>query len=105
MIRPFVTIVFLLGSVSAVAESVDLPRLIMCKNQKVRRTIRVFKNSEGECETVYTKAGVDRTVGTASVPTSCFRFVDNIRENLEDAAWKCDEVSQFKIEFPQKTEE
>ncbi|MBC87331.1 MAG: hypothetical protein CL677_09155 [Bdellovibrionaceae bacterium] len=82
-----------------------LPKLVMCKNQKIRRTIHVFKNSSGECETIYTKAGIDRQVGTARNMNSCFNVIDNIRGNLEAASWNCSEVSKFIIDSPKVTTE
>ena len=83
----------------------DLPKLVMCKNQNVARTIRVVKNNEGACETIYTKAGVDRRVGIATHPESCFQFIENIKGNLEEASWRCKEVSKFKVEYPEVSEQ
>lgn len=65
-------------------------QLIMCKNQKNVRTIRVEQDKEDhQCIAVYTKAGIDREVGRAQSLTSCLRIIDNIKGNLEKANWKC----------------
>lgn len=68
---------------------------VMCRNKKIVRTIRVEmgSNTEANCETLYTKAGVDRVVGNGVNKESCERVVNNIRGNLEAAAWKCRDIS------------
>lgn len=70
---------------------------VMCRSQKTIRTIRVEKVDNGECRTVYTKAGVDRPVGNAKNPESCVSFLNNIRKNLEGASWNCRDISASKI--------
>jgi hypothetical protein len=64
---------------------------VMCRSQKVVRTIRITPGGEG-CQTVYTKGGVDRVVGTAKSQLSCLSVMKNIRTNLESAEWKCKDV-------------
>ncbi len=59
------------------------------------RTIRVERApaDNGSCETVYTKSGVDRSVGSGINVSSCLRFAENIRRNLEIADWKCQDIT------------
>jgi len=71
--------------------------LVLCKNQKIVRTIRVEVKDDKSCETKYTKAGVDRTIGTGNYETSCDRFLNNVKGNLQTAGWKCKDVSSAKI--------
>lgn len=66
--------------------------MVMCRSQKTVRTIRVTAGGDG-CQTVYTKAGIDRIVGNAKSRQSCVDVMKNIRTNLEGAAWRCREVS------------
>ena len=72
---------------------------VMCRSRKIVRTIRVakVKESGGACTTYYTKAGNDRVVGTGIRHSSCYKFLNNIRENLEKANWKCKDISRAKI--------
>ncbi|MBK8203535.1 MAG: hypothetical protein IPK68_14820 [Bdellovibrionales bacterium] len=67
----------------------------LCRNKKMIRTIRVGRAStdNGTCETVYTKSGVDRSVGSGINVSSCLRFAENIRRNLEVADWKCQDIT------------
>ena len=68
---------------------------LLCRNKKTVRTIRVEVNS-GEnqgCETLYTKAGVDRSVGSGVNHSSCLRVMNNIKGNLEAASWTCKDIT------------
>jgi len=76
--------------------AVEASKFIMCRSQKIVRTIRIEKVSDG-CETVYTKAGVDRVVGSGRHQESCESVLNNIRRNLEDAHWNCREVDSAAI--------
>ena len=91
---------FLLFSPSAFAETPDQSHdFVKCEFKGLVRTILV-KKSKG-CEVIYTKivSGqlVKQTIGTGSVPGNCYRFVDNVRSNLEAADWRCRGFSNFKI--------
>ena len=72
--------------------AVEKGGMVMCRSQKTVRTIRVTDGPDG-CQTVYTKAGVDRVVGNAKSKQSCVQVMKNIRGNLEGAAWRCKDVS------------
>lgn len=69
---------------------------VMCKSQKTVRTIRVTSSNE-VCQTVYTKAGVDRIVSSGKSRQSCIGVMKNIRDNLEDAAWRCKDISSANV--------
>jgi len=77
---------------------------VMCRSQKNVRTIRVANENEsgGACTTFYTKLGKDKVVGTGNRHSSCYKFLNNIRENLEKANWKCKDISRAKIHSGQK---
>ena len=73
------------------------PTYVICKNRKIVRTVRVEKAAGGSCKTIYTKAGVDRDIGSGRNSASCFKFMDNVQGNLESAGWKCKDISSSAI--------
>lgn len=68
---------------------------VICKNKGTVRTLRVEigGGERGVCETVYTKGGIDRSVGSAQNSASCMTIMNNIKANLEAAAWTCKDVT------------
>lgn len=96
-INQILILAILIGAFTqAEALSEEKSALVLCKNNQVVRTIRVNSSDDG-CRTVYTKAGVDRVVGSGQNTSSCVQFLNNIKGNLEEAAWSCREVSKFKV--------
>lgn len=90
-------LVFFFSTANAAVEKVIEPeKYILCKNKAVVRTIRVEASEDG-CKAKYTKSGVDKTIGYGTHTESCNRFVDNVKANLESAAWKCRNLSDSKI--------
>lgn len=85
-------VLFSVHFVTQAEGAVEKTDMVMCRSQKTVRTIRVTGGGDG-CQTVYTKAGVDRVVGNAKSKQSCLDVMRNIRGNLEGAAWRCREVS------------
>ncbi len=76
-------------------EGVDSIYLI-CRLDRMIRTIRVNqKENHTRCHTLYTKLGVDRTVGTGIHVHSCQQFAQNIKKNLEDNSWKCRDITSL----------
>lgn len=73
---------------------------VMCRNDKIVRSIRVVRKENGSCETQYTKLGVDKVVGWGEKENSCKRILAKIRGNLEKADWKCRRLSKAKIIRP-----
>jgi hypothetical protein len=69
----------------------------LCKLNHIARTIRVKKDADGTCETTYTKEGIDRVVSKSSSLDRCFKVIENIKENLEKAAWKCKDISGARV--------
>jgi hypothetical protein len=69
----------------------------LCKNRKEARTIRVHINEQGQCNTFYSKAGVEKVVGTGKMAASCEHILDNIKNNLEKSSWTCRDISATRI--------
>ena len=89
------TLTLLAGTGYAESES-DREAFVLCRNRKIVRTIRVEKN-EQNFHTIYTKAGVDKTVGEAQWYEHAFGIMKNIRKNLEGAGWTCLDVENFEV--------
>jgi len=71
---------------------------VLCRNQKMVRTIRIESNVDGvTCMTKYTKAGVDQVVAASRSQNSCKTVLENIKTNLEKAAWNCKDISSSRI--------
>ncbi|KHD87226.1 MAG: hypothetical protein OM95_15730 [Bdellovibrio sp. ArHS] len=70
--------------------------LVLCKHNKTVRTLRVEMGDDSKCRAIYTKQGVDETIGSGLNPNSCVEFVSNVRKNLEEAKWNCREVKEAR---------
>ncbi|XGC81608.1 hypothetical protein ACES2L_03830 [Bdellovibrio bacteriovorus] len=70
--------------------------LVLCKNNKTVRTLRVEMGKDEKCRAIYTKQGVDETIGSGQNVDSCVEFVSNVRKNLEEAKWNCREVKEAR---------
>lgn len=80
-------------------------KYILCRNKKTVRTIRVEPGKQdGTWQTKYTKEGVDHVVGAARSKESCVSILENIRGNLEKAAWTCKDISASLISSDLKPE-
>ena len=68
---------------------------VICKNKFYARNIQVeiIKVEDSVCQTLYTKGGKTRTIGTGKFMGSCYGFLNNISSNLEKAGWKCADIS------------
>lgn len=74
------------------------PTYVMCRNKKLVRTVRVKPASgDVQCETTYTKAGIDKVVGYGRNDVSCFNILKNIKSNLEQAGWICRDISMTTV--------
>lgn len=106
MLSKIIISLIMIGMVVPAAFAVDekvlsqLPKYSLCKSRKSARTIRVVSNAEKECVTIYTKAGVDKVVGTATLTASCFYIYNNITKNLKAAGWNCKDISAAKMAQP-----
>lgn len=68
--------------------------IIMCKNKKIVRTLRVMQmEKENKCVTMYSKGGSDKIVGSGRSMSTCTTVTENIKGNLEKAGWKCKETT------------
>ncbi|CAE78882.1 hypothetical protein AB1A81_04360 [Bdellovibrio bacteriovorus] len=70
--------------------------LVLCKHNKTVRTLRVEIGTDQICRAIYTKQGVDETIGSGQNHQSCHDFVTNVRKNLEEAKWSCREVKEAR---------
>lgn len=70
--------------------------MVLCKNNKTVRTLRVEVEDQ-RCRAIYTKSGVDTTIGSGQFTNSCHEFVENVRKNLESANWNCRDVKEARI--------
>ncbi|MCB0407005.1 MAG: hypothetical protein KDD34_02310 [Bdellovibrionales bacterium] len=103
MILTMVT-VFATETNAATEKEIQPEKYILCKNKSVVRTIRVETSSEG-CQAKYTKAGIDKIIGYGTQQETCNRFVENVKNNLEGAAWSCRAISDSKITAEANSEE
>lgn len=71
---------------------------VICRNDKVVRTIRVeIKN--GICRAIYSKEGQEDVVAKSGANEKCYEVVGQIRGNLEKSVWKCKDVEPDRISF------
>lgn len=70
--------------------------LVLCKNNKTVRTLRIEMMGDQKCRAIYTKQGVDETIGSSQNMSSCEEFVTNVRKNLEGGKWSCREVKEAR---------
>ena len=62
-----------------------------CTRGKELRWMRLFYQKNGKCKTVYSKGGDAREVSTAVGYETCENVLNNIKKNLEDGAYVCEE--------------
>lgn len=70
--------------------------LVLCKHNKTVRTLRIETMSDQRCKAVYTKLGVDQTIGASQNHNSCEEYIAGVRKTLEDAKWNCREVKEAR---------
>jgi hypothetical protein len=85
------------GQVSAVAKMGSslksaTERMVICRSTKAVRTLRIEKKSGDQCQTFYTKAGVDQNIGKSQNVASCLEYLNKVRETLEKAQWACKDI-------------
>ncbi len=71
--------------------------LVLCKNQKTVRSLRITPEKDKECKVTYSKTGVDETIGQARSLEGCQTIVQNVQKNLEASDWKCRSVGNATI--------
>lgn len=86
------------GQVVAAQDS-DLEKAtyMICKHNKSVRTLRLRELSDGRCQSVYTKDGVDQIAAGSKSLDTCVRVIHDIRVNLEAHQWTCRDVSKSQV--------
>lgn len=70
--------------------------LVLCKHNKSVRTLRIDKMSDQRCKAVYTKQGVDQTIGASQSHSACEEYISGVRKTLEDAKWNCRDIKEAR---------
>lgn len=73
-------------------------KYVICRNDKVVRTIRV-DTSSSKCKAIYSKDGKEDIVAKSGTLEKCFEVADQIRTNLEKSVWKCKDVQEDRVSF------
>ena len=80
-------------------------KLVLCKHSGNVRTLRIETDAAKKCRAVYTKYGVDQTIGAGQYMSSCEEVVGGVRKNLEEAKWSCREVKEARSSSVNPTRE
>lgn len=87
----------LLVSLFSFSAAADLSiSLILCKQNKMVRTLRVETDEDQKCRAIYTKQGIDENIGSGSTASGCDGFVEGVRKTLEEAQWNCRNVKEAR---------
>lgn len=88
-------------SVARAAADQKVMEYVLCKNQKVVRTIRITPETgePQDCQVTYSKAGSDEVVGQSRSLASCQSILGNIQRNLESSKWNCKKVGNAKVSY------
>lgn len=88
---------FMLFSFEVLADS--KPEVfVICKLRSHVRTIAVHKRASGGYETVYSKFGQPKVIGSGLMLDSNKGFLNNVKTNLEKSNWSCREVGEASVE-------
>ncbi len=90
----FVLMVFAFDHTWAAQESVG--SMVICKNSRQVRTLRVIDAEGKGCAIGYSKFGNEELVGAGRSATMCESVLRSIQENLLDAKWNCRSVARVK---------
>lgn len=85
----FAFILISISLVYSISSSAEVKASTICRLGKTVRTLRVVKLKDGRCQTIYTKAGEDKEVGSGLNQNSCEKIFQDIKVNLEKAHWDC----------------
>lgn len=85
-----------LGTIPKMSEVAKQPVYWMCKLRSDVRTIRV-EVENGTCFTRYSKDGSEKEASKSIGMRSCWQVFANIRRNLENAEYKCRDISSSRI--------
>lgn len=70
--------------------------MVLCKHNKTVRTLRVETGSDSKCKAIYTKQGVDQTIGSSGDVNTCSEVIAGVRKTLEEAKWNCRDVKEAR---------
>ena len=91
MFKPLALLILIsfIGGPILAADKTETEHLVICRNAKAVRTLRIEKKSNLRCQTYYTKAGVDQSIGSSVNLDSCMSYLNRVRGTLEKASWNC----------------
>jgi hypothetical protein len=69
----------------------------MCRLNGEVRTIRMLKRLDGSCYVYYTKNGIDQKISDSKNLSVCPDVFQRIQSNLEQAGWRCKNISSSKV--------
>ena len=78
-------------------EEIDDKSYFMCRLDGEVRTIRMLKRLDGSCFVNYTKKGIDQKISDSKSLTICPDIFQRIKSNLEQAGWKCKNISSSNV--------
>ncbi len=76
---------------------VEASSYLLCKNQKIVRTLRIIETKDSGCVTKYAKQGVEKTIARGTVRASCEKVMMDVKSTLEKGWFKCRDISDAKI--------
>ncbi|MCB0392084.1 MAG: hypothetical protein KDD58_12385 [Bdellovibrionales bacterium] len=83
---------------SLVSEASEkLYEFYLCSNKKVVRSLRIELLEDSSCQTTYSKAGIDKVIGSGMHIESCQKFLNNVKGNLEAVGWECRKIDSVNI--------
>lgn len=68
----------------------------LCRFDKEVRSLKIKHLKSGGCEAVYTKLGIDKSMGQSKTVESCRSVIMNIKKNIEVGGWKCKELTNIQ---------
>jgi hypothetical protein len=93
-----VSLVLPISSIALIQEEeIDDKSYFMCRLEGEVRTIRMLKRLDGSCYVNYTKKGIDQKISDSKNLVSCPEVFQRIKSNLEQAGWRCKNISSSNI--------
>lgn len=88
--KSFLLVIFMFGFLQ-ISHADQVIKLMVCKKEKEVRTLRVQVRTDKKCETIYTKLGQDKIVGSGLNHKSCHKFLEDIQLTIQKAGFVCRE--------------
>jgi len=92
----FFMAIFLSSALHA-EESQKAAKFTICKNRSDVRTISIQKSAAGY-ETIYSKFGSPKVIGSGWSLESNANFLNNVKANLEKSGFDCRDVNEASIQ-------